>query len=96
MLTSRARSSSSLNHLAELEGDTLSLYGSGALDAFDKTWGLQAAGAVTTVLFKFIDFDEIVRHLHKVRVRFPNVHVSAATGGDRVTQLAVIGSHSWR
>ena len=65
-----------LNHLAELEGDTLSLYGTGALDAFERTWGLQAAGAVTTVIFKFIDFEEIIRHLHKVRVRFPNTHVS--------------------
>ncbi|XP_076444066.1 leucine-rich repeat-containing protein 49-like isoform X2 [Babylonia areolata] len=60
-----------LNMVAELEEDTLSLYGPLALGAFDRNWGLQAAGAVTTVLFKFIDFDEICKHLHKVRSRFP-------------------------
>ena len=64
------------NFLSELEGDTLSLYGPGALDALDKNWGIQAAGAVNTIIFRFIDFDEIVKQLHKVRVRFPNVHVS--------------------
>ena len=62
--------------LSELDGDTLSLYGVGALDAFDKNWGIQAAGAVTTIHFKFIDFDDIAKVLHKIRVRFPNINVS--------------------
>ena len=69
-------SSPSANFLSELEGDTLSLYGPGALDAFDKNWGIQAAGTVNTIIFKFIDFEEISKILHKIRVRFPNVHVS--------------------
>ena len=71
-------SNSSLNvdYLAELEGDTLSLYGSGALEALDKNWGMAAAGAVTTIIFKFVDFDEICKHFHKVRARFPSTHVS--------------------
>lgn len=63
------------DHLSEIEGETLNLYGSGSLDAFDKNWGLQAAGAVTTVCFQFIDFNEIVKVLSKIRVRFPNVNV---------------------
>lgn len=61
--------------VADLEEDTLNLYGPLALGAFDRNWGLQAAGAVTTILFKFIDFDEICKHLHKVRSRFPSTQV---------------------
>ena len=61
--------------LAEFEGDTLSLYGAGSLDTFDKAWGIQAAGTVTTICFIFIEFDDIVKHLHKVKARFPNVQV---------------------
>ncbi len=71
-------SSSALNvdYLAELEGDTLSLYGPGALDALDKNWGISSAGNVTVVNFKFIDYDDIAKQLYKVRSRFPSVHVS--------------------
>ncbi|XP_070543525.1 leucine-rich repeat-containing protein 49-like isoform X2 [Ptychodera flava] len=60
-------------HLAELEGDTLHLYGPGSLEALDKNWGIQAASAVSAVSFKFINFNEIAKHLHKIRSRFPNV-----------------------
>lgn len=71
-------SNSSLNvdYLAELDGDTLNLYGSGALEALDKNWGMGAAGSVTSIVFKFVDFEEISKHIHKVRARFPSVHVS--------------------
>ena len=57
----------------------MNLYGSGSLDALDRNWGIQAAGAVITISFKFIEFDEIAKHLHKIRARFPNVQV----GGER-------------
>ncbi|GFO31885.1 leucine-rich repeat-containing protein 49-like protein [Plakobranchus ocellatus] len=60
-----------LNMLEQIEGDTLSLYGPQSLDAFDRNWGVQVAGAVSTIVFKFIDFDAIVRQLPKIRVRFP-------------------------
>ena len=64
--------------VAELEEDTLNLYGPLALGAFDRNWGLQAAGAVTTICFKFIDFDEICKQIHKVRSRFPSTQVGKA------------------
>lgn len=64
-----------LNMVAELEEDTLNLYGPLALGAFDRNWGLQAAGAVTTISFKFIDFDEICKQIHKIRSRFPSTQV---------------------
>lgn len=51
------------------------MYGPQSLEALDRNWGVQAAGAVTHVLFKFIDFDEIAKHLHKIRTRFPGVQV---------------------
>ncbi|RUS69701.1 hypothetical protein EGW08_022537 [Elysia chlorotica] len=60
-----------LNMLEQIEGDTLYLYGPQSLDAFDRNWGVQVAGAVSTIVFKFIDFDAIVRQLAKIRVRFP-------------------------
>ncbi|XP_063955816.1 leucine-rich repeat-containing protein 49-like isoform X13 [Lytechinus pictus] len=60
-------------HLAELEGDTLHLYGPGSLDALDKNWGVQAAGSITTVSIKFVDFNKVAKHLQKIRLRFPNV-----------------------
>ena len=46
-------------HLADLDGEVLNLYGSGAIPALDKNWGVQAASHVTTVSFKFIDFDQV-------------------------------------
>ncbi|XP_048473239.1 leucine-rich repeat-containing protein 49 isoform X1 [Rhincodon typus] len=61
------------SHLAELEGDTLHLYGFGALESLDRSWGVQAAGTVTTVSFMFIDFDEIAAVLPRLRIKFPNI-----------------------
>ncbi|XP_075753852.1 leucine-rich repeat-containing protein 49 isoform X1 [Pelodiscus sinensis] len=60
------------SHLVEVEGDTLYLYGSGALESLDRNWSVQTAGTVTTVSFMFIEFDEIVQVLPKLKNRFPN------------------------
>nr|XP_010953624.1 leucine-rich repeat-containing protein 49 isoform X1 [Camelus bactrianus] len=59
-------------HLVEVDGDTLSLYGSGALECLDRNWSVQTAGMVTTVSFTFIEFDEIVQVLPKLKLKFPN------------------------
>ncbi|XP_066199061.1 leucine-rich repeat-containing protein 49 isoform X7 [Saccopteryx leptura] len=59
-------------HLVEVDGDTLSLYGSGALESLDRNWSIQTAGMVTTVFFAFIEFDEIVQVFHKLKMKFPN------------------------
>ncbi|XP_006866595.1 PREDICTED: leucine-rich repeat-containing protein 49 isoform X1 [Chrysochloris asiatica] len=59
-------------HLVEVDGDTLSLYGSGALESLDRNWSAQTAGMVTTVSFTFIEFDEIVQVLPKLKLKFPN------------------------
>ena len=61
-------------HLADLDGEVLNLYGSGAIPALDKNWGVQAASHVTTISFKFIDFDHISPHFAKIRARFPNAN----------------------
>jgi len=63
----------SICHLAELDNDTLYLYGPGSLDALDRNWGSQAVQAVSAISFKFIDFDEIVPQLYKIRARFPSL-----------------------
>nr|XP_048279447.1 leucine-rich repeat-containing protein 49 isoform X3 [Myodes glareolus] len=59
-------------HLVEVEGETLSLYGSGALECLDRNWSVQTASMVTTVSFTFIEFDEIVQVLPKLKMKFPN------------------------
>lgn len=63
-------------HLVEVEGDTLFLYGSGALESLDRNWSVQTAGSVITIFFIFIDFDEIVPVLPKLKIKFPNCVVS--------------------
>ncbi|XP_019474955.1 leucine-rich repeat-containing protein 49 isoform X2 [Meleagris gallopavo] len=64
------------SHLVELEGDTLYLYGSGALECLDRNWSVQTAGTVVTVSFVFIEYDEIVQVLTKLKIKFPNsVHL---------------------
>ena len=74
----QGRFGSELNNLADLEGDTITLYGPKSLEALDRNWGMQAIGAVTQIIFKFIDFEEIIKHLHKIRTRFPGVQVGVA------------------
>ncbi|XP_021565627.1 leucine-rich repeat-containing protein 49 isoform X2 [Carlito syrichta] len=59
-------------YLVEVDGDTLSLYGSGALESLDRNWSVQTAGMVTTISFTFIEFDEIVQVLPKLKLKFPN------------------------
>lgn len=59
-------------HLVEIDGDTLYLYGSGALDSLDRNWSVQTAGNIFTVFFIFIDYDEIVPVLPKLRIKFPS------------------------
>ncbi|XP_059338069.1 leucine-rich repeat-containing protein 49 isoform X2 [Ammospiza nelsoni] len=64
------------SHLVEVEGDTLGLYGAGALECLDRNWSVQTAGIIATVSFMFIEFDEIVQVLAKVKTKFPNcVHL---------------------
>ncbi|KAH0619821.1 hypothetical protein JD844_014141 [Phrynosoma platyrhinos] len=64
------------SHLVEIDGDILYLYGSGALESLDRNWSIQTAGSVAIVSFIFIDFDEIVPVLPKLKIKFPNfVHL---------------------
>ncbi|XP_074956287.1 leucine-rich repeat-containing protein 49 isoform X4 [Phalacrocorax aristotelis] len=64
------------SHLVEVEGDTLCLYGAGALECLDRNWSVQTAGIIVTVSFIFIEFDEIVQVLTKLKMKFPNsVHL---------------------
>lgn len=63
------------SHLAELDGDTLRLFGLGALEALERGWGVQTAGAVTVITFRYIIFDAIVPTLPRIRVKFPNLSV---------------------
>ena len=60
------------SHLVEVEGDTLCLYGAGALECLDRNWSVQTAGIIVTVSFMFIEFDEIVQVLTKLKIKFPN------------------------
>lgn len=63
------------SHLAELDGDTLRLFGLGALEALERGWGVQTAAAVTVITFRYISFEAIVPTLPRIRVKFPNLSV---------------------
>lgn len=70
------------SHLAELDGDTLRLFGHGALEALERGWGVQTAAAVTVITFRYISFDAIVPTLPRIRVKFPNLLVIWAVWGN--------------
>ncbi|CAB4017912.1 leucine-rich repeat-containing 49 isoform X2, partial [Paramuricea clavata] len=95
MLSQESVADSTICHLAELEGETLYLYGPGSLDALDRNWGQQAANTVTNAIFKFIDFDDIVPHLGKIQTKFPVVQKLVFTNTNiktlpQINALAVI------
>ncbi|KAK7913518.1 hypothetical protein WMY93_013729 [Mugilogobius chulae] len=84
--------SMSESHLAELDGDTLRLFGLGALEALERGWGVQTAGAVTVITFRYINFDAIVPTLPRIRVKFPNLShmIFLETSISRLPQLAAL------
>lgn len=63
------------NHLAELDGETLRLFGPGALDTLERCWSVQTAACVTTISFRYINFDSIVPTFLRIRLKFPNLTV---------------------
>ncbi|XP_019935162.2 leucine-rich repeat-containing protein 49 isoform X2 [Paralichthys olivaceus] len=79
-------------HLVELDGDTLRLFGLGALEALERGWGVQTAGAVTVITFRYISFDAIVPTLPRIRVKFPNLShlIFLETNISRLPQLAAL------
>ncbi|KAJ8281369.1 hypothetical protein GJAV_G00066870 [Gymnothorax javanicus] len=80
------------SHLAELDGDTLRLFGLGALEALERGWGVQTAGAVTAIAFRYIPFDAIVPTLPRIRVKFPNLShlVFREASISRLPQMAAL------
>ncbi|XP_077375769.1 leucine-rich repeat-containing protein 49 [Festucalex cinctus] len=80
------------SHLAELDGDTLRLFGLGALEALERGWGAQTAGAVTVIAFRYIHFDAIVPALPRIRVKFPNLAhlIFLEANISRLPQLAAL------
>ncbi|XP_036836865.1 leucine-rich repeat-containing protein 49 isoform X5 [Oncorhynchus mykiss] len=80
------------SHLAELDGETLRLFGLGALEALERGWGVQTAGAVTVIAFRYIHFDAIVPTLPRIRVKFPNLShlIFLETNVSRLPQLAAL------
>ncbi|XP_075903157.1 leucine-rich repeat-containing protein 49 isoform X2 [Nelusetta ayraudi] len=80
------------SHLAELDGDTLRLFGLGALEALERGWGVQTAGAVTVITLRYINFDAIVPTLPRIRVKFPNLShlIFLETNISRLLQLAAL------
>ncbi|XP_039629127.1 leucine-rich repeat-containing protein 49-like isoform X1 [Polypterus senegalus] len=61
------------SHLAELDGNTLRLFGTGALDALERGWGLHTASVVSTISFYYIDYELIAAILSRIRIKFPSV-----------------------
>lgn len=61
------------NFLAELEGERLSLYGTGALKCTELPWDRAAAAVASTARFQYVNFDDVVDVFHRLRVRFPRL-----------------------
>ncbi|KAF6216655.1 hypothetical protein GE061_001001 [Apolygus lucorum] len=73
----KPRSKSKENHrggdyLIEINGNTLSVHGQGALRFIDRPWNASKAKDVTTVKFSSLDFNYIALVLNKIKNRFPN------------------------
>lgn len=63
------------SHLAELDGETLRLFGPGALETLDRCWGVQTAASVTAIAFRYMHFDSIIPMFLRIRLKFPNLTV---------------------
>ena len=61
------------DYLIEIDGDTLSVYGSPSLQFIDRSWNKQKAEKTTTVQFHFVSFDDLVPRMAKFRENFPNI-----------------------
>ncbi|XP_073786206.1 leucine-rich repeat-containing protein 49 isoform X1 [Danio rerio] len=61
------------SHVAELDGDTLRLFGPGALETLERCWGVQTAASVSTIIFRFIHYDSIIPSFLRIRLKFPNL-----------------------
>ncbi|XP_066541608.1 leucine-rich repeat-containing protein 49 isoform X2 [Hoplias malabaricus] len=80
------------SHVAELDGETVRLFGPGALEALERGWGVQTASTVTTIAFRYIQFDNIVPTLPRIRLKFPNLThlIFMETHITRLLQLAAL------
>ncbi|KAL7870236.1 hypothetical protein SRHO_G00077330 [Serrasalmus rhombeus] len=80
------------SHVAELDGETVRLFGPGALEALERGWGVQTASAVTTITFRYIQFDSIIPTLPRIRLKFPNLThlIFMETNITRLLQLAAL------
>ncbi|XP_047678152.1 leucine-rich repeat-containing protein 49 isoform X3 [Tachysurus fulvidraco] len=80
------------SHVAELDGETVRLFGPGALDTLERGWGVQTASTVTTIAFRYIQFDSIVPTLPRIRLKFPNLThlIFMETNINRLLQLAAL------
>ncbi|KAM9481659.1 leucine-rich repeat-containing protein 49 isoform 2-T2 [Clarias gariepinus] len=80
------------SHVAELDGETVRLFGPGALETLERGWGVQTASAVTTIAFRYIQYDSIVPTLPRIRLKFPNLThlIFRETNITRLLQLAAL------
>ncbi|XP_055029949.2 leucine-rich repeat-containing protein 49 isoform X1 [Misgurnus anguillicaudatus] len=61
------------SHIAELDGETLRLFGPGALETLERCWSVQTASNVTTIAFRYMSFDSIIPTFLRIRLKFPNL-----------------------
>ncbi|XP_023723351.1 leucine-rich repeat-containing protein 49 isoform X3 [Cryptotermes secundus] len=59
--------------LVEICGRCLNIYGQGALRFIDRPWNSGKAADVNTVKFNYINFNNIIPVLGRIKQRFPNV-----------------------
>lgn len=64
----------SSSHLAEIENNSLNLYGSGSLEALEKEWNEKTLSTINTINFKYINFQDIVPLVDKLFNNFPSLN----------------------
>uniref|UniRef100_A0A8C9SRW8 Leucine-rich repeat-containing protein 49-like n=1 Tax=Scleropages formosus TaxID=113540 RepID=A0A8C9SRW8_SCLFO len=84
------------NHLAEVDGGTLLLFGPGALEVLERGWSTLTPLAVTTISFRYIHFNIIVPTFPSIRVKFPNLThlIFFETDISRLPQLSALAQVS--
>lgn len=62
------------DYLIEICGRYLNIYGQGALRFIDKNWNTSRANDVNAVKFSYVNFNNIIGYLNKLKNKFPNIN----------------------
>ncbi len=62
-----------LDFLIEIEGETVSVYGSQALKFLERPWNRHRSMKASSIQFSFVAFNELAPYLGRLKQTFPNL-----------------------